>query len=141
MIPAFFLPLLPPVFPRGYDATDWSFSFGSSFATTGTIYDAKKVENLRKKLLETLKHAANIRSLQPEASVAMAVVGPAHTEPSRVILSLETTGGIIVTDRELRTNLQETVLTIRTKKADVDAFAEGKLSFEEFRQRATILAY
>jgi hypothetical protein len=34
-----------------------------------------------------------------------------------------------------------TVLTLRVKKSDVDAFAKGNLSYEEFQQRATVNAY
>jgi len=34
-----------------------------------------------------------------------------------------------------------TVLTIRAKKSDVDAFAEGELNFEKFRQKVQILMY
>jgi hypothetical protein len=34
-----------------------------------------------------------------------------------------------------------TVLTLRVKKSDVDAFAKGSLSYEEFQQRATVNAY
>ncbi|MBN2183598.1 MAG: hypothetical protein JW715_16940, partial [Sedimentisphaerales bacterium] len=34
-----------------------------------------------------------------------------------------------------------TVLTIRAMKADVDAFSEGELNFDEFRQRVQILMY
>lgn len=36
---------------------------------------------------------------------------------------------------------EQTVLTIHVKKSDVDAFAEGELSYEEFRDRAAIVAY
>jgi len=34
-----------------------------------------------------------------------------------------------------------TVLTIRAKKSDVDAFSEGELNFEKFRQKVQILMY
>jgi len=34
-----------------------------------------------------------------------------------------------------------TVLTIRAKKSDVDAFAKGALDFERFREKVTILTY
>lgn len=34
-----------------------------------------------------------------------------------------------------------TVLTIRVKKADADAFAKGDLKFEEFQKKASVRAY
>ncbi len=34
-----------------------------------------------------------------------------------------------------------TVLTIRAKKSDVDAFAKGELDFEQFQQKVQIFMY
>ncbi len=34
-----------------------------------------------------------------------------------------------------------TVLTIRAKKSDVDAFAAGELDFEQFQQKVEIFTY
>ena len=34
-----------------------------------------------------------------------------------------------------------TVLTIRAKKSDVDAFAKGELDFEQFQQKVQIFTY
>jgi hypothetical protein len=34
-----------------------------------------------------------------------------------------------------------TVLTIRAKKSDVDAFAKGEQTFEQFQQKVTVLLY
>lgn len=36
---------------------------------------------------------------------------------------------------------QATVLTVPVRKSDVDAFAQGKLTLDEFAERATITAY
>jgi hypothetical protein len=35
----------------------------------------------------------------------------------------------------------ESVLTIRVKKSDIDAFAKGKSNLDDFRKRATVLIY
>jgi hypothetical protein len=35
----------------------------------------------------------------------------------------------------------ESVLTIRAKKSDIDAFAKGKANLDEFRKKATVLIY
>jgi len=34
-----------------------------------------------------------------------------------------------------------TVLTIRAKKSDIDAFAKGEQDFEQFRQKVQIFTY
>lgn len=104
-------------------------------------YDATKVENLQKTVLETLKHAANIRNLKPEESIAVAVLGDALSGDSRI--SAVTLGGhpYSLAGRALGDETSGTVLTVHVKRADVDAFARGQLSFEDFRQQATILAY
>ena len=103
-------------------------------------YDAEKVEQLQKKLLEALRHASNIRCLKAEDSVAVAVVGSQIKYPMDVPYYLPAppsspppTHTAILT--------QPTALTIRLKKSDCDAFAQDELSFDELREKATILAY
>ena len=34
-----------------------------------------------------------------------------------------------------------TILTIRAKKSDVDAFAKGEIDFEQFQQKVEMFAY
>jgi len=36
---------------------------------------------------------------------------------------------------------QTTVLTLRVKKADIDAYAEGELNFEQFKQKVQVFTY
>ena len=36
---------------------------------------------------------------------------------------------------------RQTMLTVRVKKADVDAYAKGKLNAEDFQKRARLAAY
>jgi len=43
--------------------------------------------------------------------------------------------------RSLTGNTGETVMTIRAKKADVDAFAKGDLKLEDFQKKASITTY
>ena len=73
-------------------------------------YDAEKVDDLKRTLTRTLKHAANIRGLKPDEWVNVTVSSSA-------------------------------VLTIRAKKSDIDAFSEGELDFDEFRQKVVIFTY
>ena len=78
---------------------------------------------------------------------------PAPGRPARVVTS-DQDGGVLVaeakTGRVVSVTLagagkdsarRGTVLTLRVKKSDVDAFAKGNLSYEEFQQRATVNAY
>jgi len=73
-------------------------------------YDAEKVEQLKTTLIKALKHAANIRNLKPDESVILVVAG---TQPP--------------------------ILTIRAKKADIDAYSTVKMTDDQFRQRVAIL--
>ena len=94
-------------------------------------YDAKRVEQLQKTLLETLKHATNIRSLKPEDSVAVVVQGADLTigpgPGGRWRLTVDTSG--------------PSVLTLRVRRSDIDAFARGELSFDAWRKKVTIVTY
>jgi len=75
-------------------------------------YDKDTVEQLKATLIKALKHAANIRNLKADESVILMASG---TEASSLIL------------------------TIRAKKADMDAYSTGKMTDDEFRQRTAIL--
>jgi len=114
-------------------------------------YDAEKVEDLKERLIKTLKHAANIRALKPDESVILTVIGKAGM-PAIDRYRTTTTGQIIVHYKEDNVTkiLQSpsdlgfsspTVLTIRAKKSDIDAFAKGQLSFDQFSQKTQLLSY
>ncbi len=129
---------------------------GKALATERQAYDADKVAILKKILLEALKHASNIRNLHPEESIAVVLLGGNATGGMR-IEAYSPARGVRVERRrrDTRTYIthdsppgalltgprQATVLTVHVKKSDVDAFAEGKLTVEEFGGRATITAY
>jgi len=153
-------------------------------------YDAEMVEELKRELFRTLKHAANIRSLKPEEWIIVTVVGEGR-QPSEIFIG-DPYGGR--TDRRYRSSrfrrggssgmsgsgggmgmmdemgggygggmggygggfgfgfgmggfggmggyYSETVLTIRVKKSDVDAFAKDELDFDQFRQKVQIFLY
>ena len=110
-------------------------------------YDAEKVENLKTTLIKTLKHAANIRGLKPDESVIFTVTGKtgqsATTLVTRVRVSTDGQYKYITTEPAGAgsVSLSPTVLTIRAKKADIDAFAKGQYDFDQFRQRTQLLLY
>jgi hypothetical protein len=107
-------------------------------------YDAEKVENLKETLIKTLKHAANIRALKPDESVILTVTGKA-SQSGQLVTRLYSSGH----SRYFATEpggagsgpFSPTVLTIRAKKSDIDAFAEGRLSFDQFTQKTLLLSY
>jgi hypothetical protein len=163
-----------------------------------TAYDASQIEALKKILLQSLKHAANIRPLKPDEFVALSVFGsdvgsgvqvyrttystapsaattpasPSSTKKKAKVPAnegqgdgSEPTGPTIVTrpgqSAELnvsdsrtgailtravvrgpgKAGPQGTVLTVRAKKSDVDAFARGEMNLETFQKSAVFNAY
>ncbi len=117
-------------------------------------YDAEKVEDLKETLIKTLKHAANIRALKPDESVILTVIGKAGQSAGVTIKAINTRGEYLILDKDKRTTSivkapslsdigfsSPTVLTIRAKKSDIDAFAKGQLDFDQFRQKTQLLSY
>jgi hypothetical protein len=108
-------------------------------------YNEESVRRLKDALLEALKNASNIRRLKPEDSVVVSVLGgPAPAERPGKSGSRRASvagGGQSASPDSGDIQMQRTILTISVKKQDVDACAEGKLSLEEFRQKARAAAY
>ena len=113
-------------------------------------YDADKVEDLKRKLIKELKHATNIRALKAEEWVILTVTGEGRQSGGGVVSTVRR----LVVDKDQKTvKIYEeplsseigfssrTVLTVRVKKSDVDAFSKGELDFDQFRQRVQIFAY
>jgi len=112
-------------------------------------YDAEKVEELKETLIKTLKHAANIRGLKSDQSVILTVIGGRsqsdamtdtrlyRTRTSRGSSSMGRSTGRRAPGTETGSFLP-TVLTICAKKSDIDAFAKGELSFDQFREKTRI---
>ena len=114
-------------------------------------YDAEKVEELKNKLIKALKHAANIRNLKPDESIIITVTGEGDQVSGTIRLLVKQSTIDADEDKEVRVyeapSSEEmsfpstTVMTIRVKKSDVDAFAKGKLDFDKFRQKVQIFTY
>ncbi len=80
-------------------------------------YDEEKVKDLKRKLVKSLKHTANIRSLKADESIIISVKG--HHSASN----------------------PPKVLIIRVKKSDLDAFTKGELDSDKFGQKVQMLMY
>ena len=142
------------------------------------------LEQVKGQLLQSLKHAANIRHVGPNELIILTVIsqnGPSGWPPpagsggsytGRGGLSFEGSsysgagssfgpgGGSTYADSRTRSSgttagrgrstavppgpapaASGTVLTLQAKKADIDAFAKGGLSFEQFQQRVQTFTY
>jgi len=99
-------------------------------------YDAQKVENLKAVVIKSLRHAANLRVRGSQDAITVVVgvwraAGYAFVyadQPGPARAQIEATG----IDRSA-------VLVLRTSKADVDAFAKGDLTTEQFTAKVQLL--
>ena len=125
-------------------------------------YDAQKVARLKEALVESLKNAANIRHLKPDEHITIVVLGKENAPGVRAI-SVKKLGGDAGDAAVVREYASakaasigkagtmatlmrgstdgETILTIRVKKSDVDAFAKGALKLEDFQKQVSITTY
>jgi hypothetical protein len=147
----------------------------SPYRKTRTIdpterYDAEKVEELKSRLIKALKHAANMKNLEPDEMIILTVIGKGSSYPGGVYggvgyggyYSRSSTSGFesgaaldvrrsptksgsryrsTGSARGVTGGASSTVLTIRAKKSDIDAFAKGDLDYEKFREKVQILTY
>lgn len=109
-------------------------------------YDAEKVKELKETLIKTLKHATNIRGLKPDESVILTVIGKGSQSDSlvtRVQVNIDGHNRYITTEPAGAGtgSLSPTVITIRAKKADIDAFAKDQLSFDQFTEKTQLISY
>ena len=136
-------------------------SFGGSGWNTGAAvfavapaaeYDADKVEDLKRDLITALKNAAHIRKLKSDETVTVVVSGLGATD-AKWKRRVEATGGgeiPVLGDlpgvgelfrSEAARSEPQAKLIIRAGKAQAEAFQTGKLSFDEFRKKTTIMIF
>jgi hypothetical protein len=136
--------------------TEWDEAHRDVFATAeawvdepdrGSSYNEEQVELLKKELVGALKSAANMRGLKPDEFVNIAVFG--HAPPLRIkSFSYPKTGDVGI-GLPATSVLYEpgggaargSVLTLRAKKSDIDAFAGGKLDADGFKAKVTVTTY
>ncbi|MHC4113305.1 MAG: hypothetical protein ACYSUY_19715 [Planctomycetota bacterium] len=134
------------------------------------IYNAEKVEELKSRLIKALKHAANMKNLEPDELIILTAIGKGRSYSGDVysygrasgggyssgLSDYEGVGATNVGRNYSRTRgrygttrivtggtggASSTVLTIRAKKSDIDAFAKGDLDYDKFREKVQILSY
>lgn len=104
-----------------------------------SIYNEEKVELLKKELLGGLRNASNIRGLAPGEFVNIAVFGHASLRGKS---SYAGRGGGYGDTNPAEYGVDKgSVLTLRARKSDIDAFAAGKLDTDAFRTKVLMTAY
>jgi len=108
-------------------------------------YDAEKVENLKTTLIKALKHAANISALKPDESAILSITGGGEfASPASIVTTRrrdDTRGDGTIIETTASSDSSPTVLVIRVRKSDIDAFANGDLDVDQFKQKTQILTY
>ena len=86
-------------------------------------YSRERVDALQSSLIATMKHAANIRGLEPTEWLMIVVQGTSSQ-----------------TDGSASAAGDSTALTLRATKANIDLYAKGELGQPEFEQRLQVVA-
>jgi hypothetical protein len=191
-----------PVWQRARDRL-YSPQAGTPYGTRGLSgeADTRSFDQFKGDLLRSLKHAANIRNVEPNESIILTVIGQGQegvqsglagggtygmgmmggaggmggyggmmggmggtmggysssgggSFSSRGSFGFGGGGGVSTGSRSTarraspRRSLQSpaaspstTVLTMQAQKSDIDAFAQGGLSFEQFQQKVKVFTY
>jgi hypothetical protein len=116
-------------------------------APQGEEYDQDKVDKLKDSVLDALKNGSNIRDLKADDSITVCVFGGAgrSVRPQSAVrrtpapTAVENYVYVFGDSKTGRT--RGTILTIRVRKADADAFAKGKLDLDGLRKKAKVSAY
>lgn len=154
-------PVLPP--PQAEEqqektetSSDWEEAKEELYGQGGTgrvtaepsePYDKERVNRLRDGLLEALKNATNIRDLKPDDSITVCVFGgPSSGQPKPRSYVKRGTGSAGARHETAVVALagspmRQTIMTIRVKKSEADAFAKGAMTLEAFRKRAHVVSY
>lgn len=109
-------------------------------------YDAERVEALKKDLCESLKNATHIRGLKDNEHVTIVVQGPGserRVQRSRNVgvRKTEVTEDVFAFALPVPGGGPRSVMTLRAKKSDIDAFAKGKTELDDFRKKVSIAVY
>ncbi len=103
-------------------------------------YDDLKVEGLKRTFLAALKHASNIRGLDPNDHIVAVAVNASH--PAIPLDSVfATTDMMYGMERWPSERSLSQLLVLRTTKSHVDAYADGTLTPEQFRKEAGAITY
>jgi hypothetical protein len=112
-------------------------------ATNDGVYNEEKVTVLKREIITALKNATNIRGLKPEEFVNVAVFG--QTVSLRKVMESENGRGELMARRvpssEPGGATKGTVLTLRVRKSDIDAFAANTVNLDAFKAKVSTATY
>jgi hypothetical protein len=105
-------------------------------------YDAGRVDELKKDLAEALKNATHIRGLKDNETVTVVVQGAGSGVVQRVRGQKgEVESDIFAFSYAPGLGGGRSVMTLRAKKSDIDAFAKRKTELDDFRKKVSIATY
>jgi hypothetical protein len=110
-------------------------------------YDAQRVQELKDNVLKALRNASHIRNLKSDDSITVLITGGPINPNARTTVVRKGGGGnasyrVETKDAIIRPGGDDdTTMTLKVKKSDVDAFSKGTISQEEFTKRAKIAVY
>lgn len=109
-------------------------------------YDPEKVENLKATLITVLKHAANIKVLKSDEFVVLTIIGKATNRGRSMsgpysVASYGRGGRRRSVSAVKKIPYAGTVVNIRAKKADIDAYSKGELDFDKFNEKVQIFTH
>lgn len=103
-------------------------------------YDAEKVNALKVSLLGLLRDAANLRHLRDDQSVSIVLAGsPSFGARPAVAPQEDGTRDGSPLERFRSQMGRATYLVLRAKKADINGFATGKLTADQFKEKVSVL--
>lgn len=118
--------------------------------TESQTYDAERVEQLKESVLQSLRHASNIRHLDSREWIIVMVQSSPHRtgvhfhyNPQTQILKSRVGKGRIMMEvgSSEMTQEQPSFLMVRAQKKDADDLAAGRIKPEEFAAKATVITY
>jgi hypothetical protein len=134
--------------------------FAGEVGATQPEFNPERVNRLRIRMTEAIKHASNIRTLKPKEEVVVVIAGrtqpkafvfapAANNESPKLVATVPVTpvataGGapapvkwpVISSDRNL-----QSAMVLRVKKSVVDDLADSKINAEDFRSKIEVSTY
>lgn len=120
-------------------------------------YDAERVNGLQRRLIESLKHSKNLRNLRENEHVTVIVFGKSTGKRTQVgrIKRGKSEDAVRVEDGEsgapgVSMNIvgyvnadavRQSTLVIRAKKSDINRYAAGELSAEDFTRQLSVSTF
>jgi hypothetical protein len=100
-----------------------------------------KPEELLKELIQTFKHASNIRHLDPNEWITLSVIGRIPMSLPGIRDPIAGMAPDLLGQPEAVRSLKETTFTLQARKVDIDQFARGQLTQDQFRPKVKVLIY